>query len=70
LLFSVNPGLIAPLIGSGIVLRRLPAVRAARLEVQAGYNWQTGAFVVGIETDIDDGGYRQETFLDVSRYYG
>jgi outer membrane immunogenic protein len=52
--FSGNPGLIGPLIGKGIVASSLASGPSSAVGgVQAGYNWQTGAFVVGIETDID-----------------
>jgi outer membrane immunogenic protein len=52
--FSGDPHAIGPLIGSGIVASSLASGPSGAVGgVQAGYNWQTGPFVLGIETDID-----------------
>jgi outer membrane immunogenic protein len=52
--FSGDPHIIGPLIGSGVVASSLASGPSGAIGgVQAGYNWQTGAFVLGIETDID-----------------
>jgi outer membrane immunogenic protein len=58
------------LIGRGIVASSLASVPSGAIGgVRAGYNRQTGPFVLGIETDIDAAGYRQERVLYVSWYY-
>src|SRR5215475_14377848 len=52
--FSGDPGVIGPLIATGVVPSSLGEKPSGRIGgVQAGYNWQTGSFVLGIEADID-----------------
>lgn len=53
-LFSGDPNLIGPLIARGVIPSSLGDKPTGTLGgVQAGYNWQTGSFLLGIETDID-----------------
>jgi outer membrane immunogenic protein len=50
-------GLIGTLIANGLVASSLASGPSGAIGgVQAGYNWQTGSFVLGIETDIDASG--------------
>jgi outer membrane immunogenic protein len=62
--FSGDPSLIGSLIGRGLVASSLASgPRGAVGGVQAGYNWQTGPFVLGIETDIDASGIAKSESL-------
>jgi outer membrane immunogenic protein len=65
--FSGDPSVIAPLIGRGVYASSFAAYPSGPVGgVQAGYNWQTGPFVLGIETDIQAASIaKNETFTSV-----
>ncbi len=67
--FSGDPSVIAPLIGRGVYASSLAGYPSGPIGgVQAGYNWQTGPFVLGIETDIQAAAIaKSETFTSVIR---
>ena len=51
--FSGDPRLIGPLIATGVIPSSLAGKPSGRIGgVQAGYNWQMGSFVLGVEADI------------------
>jgi len=64
--FSGDPDHIGRVIANGLVASSLASSPRGPIGgVQAGYNWQTGPFVLGIETDIDASGIAKSESLTV-----